>query len=386
MFQIRTFREIAQSMLNFAVGSTNKITNYVVGGVARTAMEAAAMEVAQLYQDTAHGVSEAIETMIYTTFGFGRLQPAAASNLVTFTSQVGPCAAVTIYAGTLVGVPNTSKLYGLVATTTLPAAASGVTSSVSGLVLCTQKGTLGNTPAGTVTSLVTANAGVASVTNTQPFQNGRDLETPDDRRARFQGFIQTLQRGTLTALTAGVHTAALTDAVGNVTEQVQQATTVELIGGGGVTVYVHNGTGNTSAALVAQAVSVVQGYTDSNGILQPGYKAAGMPTTVLAAADQYVTVSVNVSNYLAPGFTLALVINDVTNAVRRVFTYNTVGGTLVLSDLQAAVRSVQGVYDCAISSPTANLSPSAGVNPQSIGVPSGGVLLLPNPVGGIVVN
>ena len=64
-FQIKDFLSIVASMVNYMRGATSKITDYNVGSVARTMVEAPAIEIDQLYQQMLFGLRDAIPTATY---------------------------------------------------------------------------------------------------------------------------------------------------------------------------------------------------------------------------------------------------------------------------------------------------------------------------------
>jgi hypothetical protein len=159
-------------------------------------------------------------------------------------------------------------------------------------------GAAGNLPAGLAFTTNPQPTSFVSATNLGALVSGRDAETPAERLNRFRGFISTLPRGTLDAIGYGVSTAALTDSLGNVIEAVQSSFLVEpykadhTLSPGRILLYVHNGVGLTSGALVARAQAVVDGYYDPiTGARVPGWKAAGVIVAVSAAADHPLDVA-----------------------------------------------------------------------------------------------
>ncbi len=56
MFQVKDFRSIVASMVNHVRATTTKITDFRVGGVARTLLEAPAIEIDELYQQMFNGL------------------------------------------------------------------------------------------------------------------------------------------------------------------------------------------------------------------------------------------------------------------------------------------------------------------------------------------
>lgn len=114
-------------------------------------------------------------------------------------------------------------------------------------------------------------------------------ETIEQQRERFGAYILTLARATVQAVEYGAKTAQ----VG--AERVVYATAHEPYLDnpaepvGVIDLYIHNGSGSTSGALVAEAQKIVDGYYDGNTPV-PGWKAAGVLLTTYAAADRTIDV------------------------------------------------------------------------------------------------
>lgn len=89
------------------------------------------------------------------------------------------------------------------------ASPTSVTGAGSATVTITaaSPGSSGNVGAGQITNIVTANPDLYSVTNQAATSGGTDPETTDHLLQRFQSYLQTLSRGTKTALeVAALHT------------------------------------------------------------------------------------------------------------------------------------------------------------------------------------
>ena len=86
-----------------------------------------------------------------------------------------------INAGMLIGIPNTNITY-YVTETTGDYDGNGF---INVVVEATEPGAAGNTPAKTITDIVTPMVGVNGVSNPEPFVNGKDKETDAELRNRF---------------------------------------------------------------------------------------------------------------------------------------------------------------------------------------------------------
>lgn len=363
MFQIKDFASITASMINWLRANTTKVTDFNVGSVVRTMAEASAAEMEELYLQYFIGLREAIPVSVFNTFGFPAIAAESASGVIRFTVSTPATSTITIPGGVIVQVPGGQQVYQTLADNFI---LTGQT-YVDILAAAQSPGVAGNTDAGTITELVSSVTGITSITNPQPFINGRDLETDDERKVRFQGYISTLARGTKAAIEYGAKTAKLTNSLGVVTEYVAYAGVEEpwiadptqpisL-----VNCYVHNGASATSAGLVNLAQAVINGYFEADGVTPvagSGWKAAGVKCVVSAAADQPVNVTGVVS--VLNGYTAATVIAAAGTAVRAYLQGRNVGTPVQLAEVIAIIkRDVPGVFNVTLSAPTADVSIAA---------------------------
>ena len=357
MFQIKDFTSIAAGLINVVRATTNKVTDFNRGSVIRTMLEATAAELEELYLQMYLGIKEAIPVSVFTTFGFGRQAAEAASGTIRFSTGGSLASSVIpIPLGTIVRVPGTSLTY---ATTVDTAIAIG-NSYVDVLAAAQSSGLAGNVGADLITELVTAVAGIASVTNPSPLINGRDVETDDERRVRFQGFVASLARGTKASITYGAKTVTLTDGLGTITEYVAHANVIEPWVTDSaqpislVRVYIHNGASATSGALVTRCQQVIDGYYDG-GTAVPGWKAAGVQCIVSAASDQAVNVTGTVT--IAGGYSSVDVLAACTSAIKDYLQGMDVGEDVRLSELIAIIRrDVEGAFNVTLTVPSGDVS------------------------------
>lgn len=300
----------------------------------------------------------------YTAFKFARLQPQAAYTLEQFTVTTAPTQDTLVPAGTTVAIPGTTIQYQTPNDFTWPAGST--TENIT--VVCTQTGSIGNARANTITQLVSSVSGLTGLTVTNPkaLITGTDLETDSARAQRFTKFVGSIHRGDLVALQYGASTAQLVDDYGYITEQVRKVQVIE--GSGSNTIYIDNGTYDTSSALVTQCQTVINGYKDSNGNYIDGYKAAGIPSTVVAASIQTVTVTASIT--LNPGYTLAMVQQTISDNITNLVESLNIGDTLYVSDIGRAIGNVPGVLNYTLSSPSGDTVPSNGTLLKLASTPS----------------
>ena len=356
--QIKSFTSIVAGMVNRIRSTTTLLTDFNVGGVTRTIIDAIAQELDELYLQTVLLLRAAIQTSVYTSFNFPPLPEVAASGLitVTFAAQNAP---YLLPANSTFTLATSSVTYASQSDVQIAAGAT----SASVLVVATDPGSAGNIAAGSVFSLGTAPPSLIAATNPAPIINGADAETPQQQQIRFAAYISSLARSTLAGVEEGLATAQILDASGNITEQVVFAKVVEpyLSGGspGLINCFVHNGVGSTSAALVAEAQLIVTGYTDEFGNQVPGFKAAGVSATFAAAAEQDIAIA-GVLTAL-PGYQLAALEAAVSPLLDAYVVGLGIGVPALYAELIAIAMNVQGVGNFVLSSPTADTTPAATV-------------------------
>jgi uncharacterized phage protein gp47/JayE len=354
-------------MINRMKATQTAVTDYNVGAVARTMLEAPAIEIEQLYQQAFNMVTAAIPVSVYTSFSFAALAANAATGSVpvTIASQATD---TLISAGTTFTPTGSSNTYQSTADATVPAGST----SVAVPVAATTTGSASNLAANTSFTLTPSPSGFVSAVNLSAFVNGRDTETDDERLLRFQSYISTLSGATVSAIEYGLSTVSLTDSSGNITEQVKLYQVVEPYVTDAskpiadVVAYIHNGVGSTSGDLVAQAQLVINGYTDSSGTKVPGYKAAGIPCTV-SAATEVPTAVTGVITLVDDTYDFDTVMASAVTAVNTYLLGLTISdsatvssASAILSEISALVKAIDGVFDVTFTTPAANVTVPVG--------------------------
>lgn len=347
---IRSFTDIeADSLLLFAALSA-KITDLNEGSVGRTLVDAPTQAVALEEARLVSTLNEMLDKGVYRSFGFDPLPALASSGslVLNFTATTG---AVTIPIGQQFKVPNTQKIYSV--TTAVAVTIGATTATVS--VVSTGLGSIYNTAIGTITQMVGTVTGLNSVTvtNTGAFTTGRDAETADQMRSRFQQYFVAERRATAGAINAVAKRAQLLDSYGRVTERVVSAFVADNAAPGKADVWVYNGDPGTiaSGSLLTQVTNVINGYTDgTTGIAYDGYKAAGVQVTVHAATILQVSVNTSTSVFIvSPLYDYNTVKSQVISAI-TILAVNPlgIGDPLYYTSVIAAARTVPGLIDATI--------------------------------------
>lgn len=337
-------------MINRMKATTIKVTDFNIGSVVRTMLEAIGVEIDELYQQVFHGLMEAIPVATYNSFDFSLLPPIPASGSITVNITVQPTDTL-IAAGT-VFTPNGGS-FTYISASDVHIAAGSTTASV--IASANTGGALTNLPAGTTFSANPQPSGFVSASNIAAFSNGADEETADQRKLRFNQYIQALQRGTVAALQYGAKQTVLYDANGVEIERVRSVKVVEPWKTDNtqpislVNVYVHNGVGSTSSALVAQAQNVMYGYYDASGNAVPGWSAAGVQVVLFAATE----VIQNIVGALTPvaGTDVASLNIQAKSVISNYMLGLDIGKPLQVSEITALVMAIPGVANFILATP-----------------------------------
>jgi len=361
--------------LGSALDTVGRVTDFNVGSVTRSLFEAIGLRFESLDNGTYQALRDTIPTVLYeflgpgdglTTFvGFPKLPAFPTTGVVRFTRTVGTVTAIPIPVGTRLTVPGVGTVPAKIYTTVVPAELGAAATSVDVLVQSDTLGVFGNTPANTVT-LTDTIENIDGATNPAAFFNGRPEETDEARRLRFAAWLGNLARAQLAGLEVGARTARLVTA-GVVTEQVLAAQALDVPDKLGlVDVFVDNGGGSASPALVIEAQRILDGYRATDGTRVPGYKAGGVEVHVHAVVPEPVPVTCAIA--MDGGFAFAAVQPAVTAAITALLAGLPVFSELVRAELVCAILGVRGIRDVTVTAPATNV------------VAAYGARLLPGPI------
>ena len=334
MFQIKDFASIAAAEINHARAVTKKITDFAPGSVARTLMEAPAVEIEELYMQMFLGLREAIPVATFKSFGFDKLPAAFAVGYVSVSTDTPLPQDLLIPAGTVFSSSD-GRSYASTHDVTWLAGAIHIKIQVR----CTTVGLAGNIAAGSITSSPFFDA-TYTVSN-QLIETGRDVETDAEREVRFAEFIQSLSRGTVEACSYAAKQSVVLDADGNRLEYVTRIGLEE--SGGRVRIFLYSSTGAPSAGLLADGQARMDGTkSGENGTSTAGFRAAGIRVDVLPMTERDVSLSIKVE--MLPGYALnAAVEQQLDDIFAASIRSVQPGATLYLGTLVDAMLASAGV-------------------------------------------
>jgi uncharacterized phage protein gp47/JayE len=336
MFQIKDFASIVAAQINHGRAVTDKITDYAPGSVARTLIEAPAVEIEELYLQMFLGLRDAIPVATFQSFGFTKLPAKRAFGFVSVSSNVLLGAPISIPVGTKFTTAAGAS-YSSTAAVTWAAGTSLVRVPVQADIV----GLVGNVAAGVINSAALFPTSSGFTVGNSLIANGADAESDADREARFTDHIKAISGGTVAACLYGAGQAVVLDVDGNISEYVTRVGYTEIPGR--FTIYIYSNMGLPSAALLAASQLLIDGKRDDiNGTVSAGAGPAGVRTDVLAMAERAVAASIKVG--MLEGYTLTPAVTQSLNdiygsAIRGVKP----GTTLYLGTLIELMLAVPGV-------------------------------------------
>lgn len=353
----KPYLNILSELIDHARSSTDQLTDFNPGSVTRTWLECTALAADELWMGAMTAVESAIPEAVFKAFGFSAYPAVRALGTVTFSLSAPATVAVTIPAGTRIRELGGAVMYETVSPTLIAAGNSAAAAQVRAL----ESGSASNVAANTLNVIMnlTAVNGV-SVTNPLPILSGADLETAAARQERFARYIRALSRGTSDALLYAAHTAVLCSD-DDILERVQYASMIEVPGR--VQLYVHNGLGHTSAALVQRAQGIIDGSADHTaGMIIPGWRAAGVEVVCLPMSDLPVNIAAILK--VANGYDAETVIQSAKTSLTMLLRDIT-DRQLLIPRIVTALYTVPGVMDLTLTSPTSaiEIPPSARLVP-----------------------
>jgi len=336
---------IVADMITWTKGVSVKLTDFTVGSKVRTIYEAVAIVLEEQTDKLYRYMKELIETNVYAVFGFDKTPAVYATGVATFSRSTAATGTYYIAAGTTLTSKASQYSSPIKFYTTAAAVIEIGATSVDVAVICAVAGTAGNIYANTLTTFIMQPTGVERVTNASAFINGAEEETSDKQKTRFQEFMEAQSRGVLQSIAYGAKKATVTNSSGTVIELVTQATATEDLVNKlcQVDLYIWNGVGTASAALITNVGTVLTGYYDSNGDPVYGYKPAGVKVNVYSAPMK--TVKVKLALTPESWTTLAAIQATVEAEVTRYFSSLVLNQTAIQSAVEACVKNISGVSD-----------------------------------------
>lgn len=367
--QLKDFASITASMINRMKAGQDSVTDFEIGSVARSLLEAPAQEIEELYLQMFAGIREAVQVSVYNTFDFPLLTATGASGMIRVT--ISPISTATLIpAGTVFQHITTALQYISTADATIAALASYVDVPVG----ASTTGSTTNTGTTAAFAVIPAPLTLVSAISTAGMTGGTDGESNDARLARFGNYIASLQRSTSASLSYGASLVTVTDASGAVIERIASSSVVTaylvdplLYTPGLVWLYIDNGLGVASSTLITRCQQVIDGYIDTTtGTSYPGWKAAGVVVQVKAATRT--TVDVTGAVHALPGYDKTALQAGAIDLIVTYLNQLTIGQTAQRADMIALVMGQTGIDNFILTLPAADVTaaPTVKLAPGTI--------------------
>ena len=218
---LQTFTSLVQGMAAAVQAASAQIFYLTIGSTLRAILEATAsiglwMQwlILQVLRMTRAATSNGPDLDSWMAdFSLTRLPASTASGMVTF-SRFGTTMPALVPVGTLVRTIDGTQTFSVAADATAPGWNQIQNGYIIGIgvacldipVVAQASGTCGNVQAASITMLASALSGIDAVLNTAAFVNGVNAELDFAFRVRFQGFMASLSRATLSAVGYAVST------------------------------------------------------------------------------------------------------------------------------------------------------------------------------------
>lgn len=274
--KLKTSSELLNDMIGWMVTRGSKISNFSVGSVSRTLLEAISLEMEALYYQMSKGFKHALQHSVFYSFGFSKKSAIPSTGMVTvrFKSDI-PYNMVIPKGYKFSTVPVRGKVIHFASTQDVACVSGDRVAVVP--VECTTPGIIGNVPAGAIKICVNPLPFTESVFNQLDFNNGAEEEDVAEVKKRFTEYIQTLSKSTIAAVQYGCLTVQGVTGV-FVDERI-----------GVLDIYVHDINGDLTPALEKAVVDTLINY-----------RAGGIEVRVLPVTKVGIDLSIEV--ILAPGF------------------------------------------------------------------------------------
>jgi uncharacterized phage protein gp47/JayE len=299
---LQTFTSLVQSMAAAVQATAAQLVDLTVGSTLRSILEATAsialwMQwlILQVLQMTRAATSNGADLDSWMAdFSLTRMAASPASGTVTF-SRFNSSAPALAPVGALVRTADGTQTFAVTDDATAPGWNQTQNGYVIGVgitgldvpVVALTAGTSGNVQAASISVLASALSGIDSVKNVVAFGNGIDAESDSAFRLRFQNFMSSLSRATISAVGYAINTVQQ-----GLSYTIQENTDASgALRQGNFVIVVDDGSGcpsNTLLSMAQQAVDAVRPVGSTFAVLAPTVTQVtiSLAITVITGADK----------------------------------------------------------------------------------------------------
>lgn len=334
---VKKFKDILNDMASWIYLSGSKLTNFTVGSVIRSILEAIAMEIEDLYYYINSKFSDLQDNSIYTSFGFKKRPAIAATGSVTIKfGQVLTQSVLIPKGSTFYTQPLSGKVVYFQSTEDVVANVGYDTCTVP--IQCTETGTIGNVPSYSITRMVNPVSYINRIYNENRFFTGLPEETKEEQQKRFGDFIDSLGKASTPSIIYGCM-------------QVDKVYGVNILEGiGMIYVYAHDAYGNFNDEMKTNIENALYNY-----------KAGGIKPVVTGVIKTPIDLDIEV--LVTPGYDVDTTLYQVEDEVTVYLSKLTVSKPLIRADL---IRSIMEINREAIANVDIHLDDDITVEPQQL--------------------
>jgi uncharacterized phage protein gp47/JayE len=332
--QIKTFKEIQESMRNYIIAHQDRLTDFNDGSVIESQIEAIARELAMLYVRCRVGFSSYMRALPYSVFNFEKREGQKASATVKFSRAKPFSYATSIPIGTTVSA-GVLKF----TTTELGTVPSGATESGEITASAEDIGEKYNIGAQSIKTLVsTLPADIVSVSNAGAATGGGDGEDWGSYINRFAEYILGLSRTNGYGFLSGLTEDSLVRSL-QIEEHFPPLNNIW-----NMTVYLEDGSGGMTDEAITRVKAKIDGdRTKENG----GYRAPGIHIRYLTPEKVHVSFNIRVTaeQDVINDMGESVVIYEVNEAIKGFINGLLIGNSVLISDLIVVLRRMPYILD-----------------------------------------
>jgi uncharacterized phage protein gp47/JayE len=319
-------------MIDWIVAHTGKISDFNEGSIIRALSSAVALAIEALNFDVMLGWTDAMRVAISKSLGVEKKTGIRATGNVIFSRSTVAPQTYFITTGTIIATGDGVRFI----TTEDGEITVGNTDSGNISVEAESVGVDGNVVAGTITELVSTPLGIETVNNAAATAGGVNEETDAEFDVRFAKYLRGLAKTTPSGIEAGAEEV----------DGVHEAALVETDILGVLRLYINDGSGSASEALIDDVELKIEGDgTPEN----PGYRPAGVLIGYFPSTK--ITINVTATIYYDKNEDPDTLKPLVETALSGYLNGLKIGEDAILKRMSSVMMGVSGVLDVSISVP-----------------------------------
>lgn len=203
--KIKKFQDIFDSFVTWITADNSKLSDFNVGSALRTLSESIALQMEELYFNMKQNVEYAIETAIYSSFGFEAVKETTATGYIKLIMTEPLESPKLLPTGFTVCTSMSNSKVVYYQTTDEYLIDENATEAII-KVQCTEPGEIGNCEIGEIDTIITLYPWIDSISNETRFIDGTDAESKSDMKERFKEYLKSLGRATRESIAYGAKT------------------------------------------------------------------------------------------------------------------------------------------------------------------------------------